>query len=41
MKYLEHVSEPWFSLILLGLKTVEGRLNKGRFHDMKEGDIIQ
>jgi ASC-1-like (ASCH) protein len=41
MKYIEHVSEPWFSLILLGLKTVEGRLNKGRFSEMKEGDIIQ
>jgi ASC-1-like (ASCH) protein len=41
MKYTEHVSEPWFSLILLGLKTVEGRLNKGRFGDMKEGDIIE
>jgi ASC-1-like (ASCH) protein len=41
MKYVEHVSEPWFSLILLGLKKVEGRLNKGRFGEMKEGDIIE
>lgn len=39
--YIESVSEPWFSLISLGLKTVEGRKNKGRFHDMKIGDIIQ
>lgn len=39
--YTENVSEPWFSLINLGLKTVEGRKNKGRFHDMKVGDIIE
>jgi len=39
--YIESVSEPWFSLILLGLKKVEGRKNKGRFYDMKIGDIIQ
>jgi len=39
--YIESLSEPWFSLISLGLKKVEGRRNKGRFHDMKIGDIIQ
>jgi len=39
--YIENVSEPWFSLILLGLKTVEGRKNKGRFKDMKVGDIVE
>jgi ASC-1-like (ASCH) protein len=39
--FREHLSEPWFTLISLGLKTVEGRLNKGRFHDLKEGDIIE
>jgi len=39
--YTENVSEPWFSLINLGLKTVEGRKNKGRFHDMQLGDIIE
>ncbi len=37
----EHLSEPWFTLISLGLKTVEGRLNKGRFQEMKVGDIIE
>lgn len=26
-----HVSEPWFTLIKKDDKTVEGRLNKGRF----------
>lgn len=40
-KYVENVSEPWFSLILLGLKTVEGRKNKGRFKEMQVGDIIE
>lgn len=36
----ETVSEPWFTLIKLGHKTVEGRLNVGRFKHFKEGDII-
>ena len=40
-KYIENVSEPWFSLIKLGLKTIEGRRNKGRFKEMKIGDIIK
>jgi len=39
--YTETLSEPWFSLISLGLKVVEGRRNKGRFHDMKVGDIVE
>ena len=39
--YIETLSEPWFTLISLGLKTVEGRKNKGRFKEMKPGDIIQ
>jgi len=38
--YKEHLSEPWFSLISLGLKTCEGRLHKHRFQTYKEGDII-
>ena len=41
IKYVEHLSEPWFTLIGLGLKTVEGRRNKGKFKEMKVGDIIQ
>ena len=36
----EHLSEPWFTLISLGLKTCEGRLHKHRFKDYKIGDII-
>jgi ASC-1-like (ASCH) protein len=39
--YTEHLSEPWFTLISLGLKTVEGRKNKGRFKDMNIGEIIK
>lgn len=41
VKYSEHLSEPWFSLISLGLKTVEGRLNKGRFQEMQVNDIVE
>ena len=41
IKYNEHLSEPWFTLISLGLKTVEGRKNKGKFKEMQVGDIIQ
>ncbi len=39
--YVENLSEPWFTLITLGLKTVEGRKNKGRFKEMRVGDIIE
>lgn len=39
--YIEHLSEPWFSLISLKLKTVEGRKNKGRFKEMRVGDIVE
>jgi ASC-1-like (ASCH) protein len=41
MNYSKNVSEPWFSLISTGLKTVEGRLNKGEFKEMKVGEIIE
>lgn len=40
-KYSEHLSEPWFTLISLGLKTIEGRLNKSRFKEMQIGDIVE
>lgn len=36
----KNVSEPWFSLIKLGIKSVEGRLNKGDFKDLRINDII-
>lgn len=38
--YKKNVSEPWFSLINLGLKKVEGRLGKGDFVKMKKDDIV-
>lgn len=34
------VQEPYLSFILNGQKTVEGRLNKGKFKDLKIGDIL-
>ena len=40
MNYRKHLSEPWFSLVKLGIKTVEGRLNKGVFSQMKVDDTI-
>lgn len=36
----KNVSEPWFSLIALGLKKVEGRLDKGDFAEAKAGDTV-
>lgn len=39
--YVENLSEPWFTLISLGLKTVEGRKNKGVFKEMKVGELIK
>jgi ASC-1-like (ASCH) protein len=39
--YKMHLSEPWFSLIGLGIKDVEGRLNRGKFKELKQGDIIE
>jgi ASC-1-like (ASCH) protein len=41
MNYSKNVSEPWFSLISKGFKTVEGRLNKGDFKEMKVGDNVE
>jgi hypothetical protein len=36
----KNLSEPWFSLIKLGLKKCEGRLKKGDFEKIKKGDFI-
>jgi ASC-1-like (ASCH) protein len=36
-----HLSEPWFTLIALNIKTVEGRKNKLKFKDLTVGDTIQ
>lgn len=40
MIYEKSVLEPWFSLIQNGVKTVEGRPNKGMFSNLKKGDYI-
>jgi ASC-1-like (ASCH) protein len=39
--YVEHLSEPWFTLISIGMKVFEGRKNKGRFKEMQIGDIVK
>ena len=39
--YEMNVSEPWFSLIVTGSKTIEGRLKKGQFAKMKKGEIVK
>uniref|UniRef100_A0A6C0KVG0 ASCH domain-containing protein n=1 Tax=viral metagenome TaxID=1070528 RepID=A0A6C0KVG0_9ZZZZ len=36
-----NVSQPWFDYIKLGKKTIEGRLNKGMFSQLKKDDIIK
>lgn len=41
MNYIEHLSEPWFTEINEGRKTIEGRKNKGRFANMKVGETIE
>ncbi|CAL8463342.1 g2876 [Coccomyxa elongata] len=40
MHLRKRVSEPWFTLISMGLKQVEGRLNKGDFARLETGDVI-
>jgi ASC-1-like (ASCH) protein len=39
--YSEHLSEICFTLINLGLKTVEVRLNKGDYSKMNIGEVIE
>jgi len=38
--FKKNISEPWFSLMKLGMKTCEGRLQKGDFINIKENDIL-
>ena len=40
MEYNFNVQEPWFSEIKNGNKKVEGRLNKGKFKEIKINDVI-
>lgn len=41
VNYTSTVSEPWFSYIASGKKTIEGRLNKGTFKLMQIGEIVK
>lgn len=42
MKLFEiNVQEPYFTFIIEGKKTVEGRLNKGKFAEMQPGDMLK
>jgi ASC-1-like (ASCH) protein len=40
-EYVKHLSEPWFSLILHEIKTIEGRRNMGDFNEIQVGDTIR
>ena len=40
MNIKKHLSEKWFTILMLGLKTVEGRLNKGDFKLRREHNNI-
>ena len=35
-----HKQEPYYSMVINGLKTVEGRLNKGIFAELEIGDVL-
>jgi ASC-1-like (ASCH) protein len=35
-----NVQEPYLSFVLNGQKTIEGRLNKGKFKDLQIGDVL-
>ena len=39
-QHCHHVSEPWITLIGTHAKTVEGRLKRGSFSEIKVGDCI-
>ena len=38
--YEKHLCEPWFTLVAIGLKKGEGRLDRGDFSKMQPNDII-
>ncbi|EAY14327.1 Archaea-specific enzyme related to ProFAR isomerase, putative [Trichomonas vaginalis G3] len=37
----KHLSEPWFSYVEQGKKTIEGRLEREEWSKIKPGDIIE
>ena len=40
-RYVVHVQQPWFDFIVEGKKIYEGRLNRGKFSEMKIDDIVE
>ena len=40
MKYHNHRAEPYFTFLKNGQKTIEGRIRKGKYADIREGDEI-
>ena len=40
MRMVKRLNEPWFTLIAMGLKRVEGRLDKGDFSTVSRDDTI-
>jgi ASC-1-like (ASCH) protein len=38
--YRKHINDPWFSVIAIGCKTIEGRLNRDDWARIEEGDQI-
>lgn len=40
-KIIINIQEPYKTFVLNGIKTVEGRINKGKFATMKIGDILE
>ena len=40
MLYESHKQEPWFSLIATMEKSIDGRLKKGKYAEIKPGDYL-
>lgn len=40
MKYYNHRTEPYFTFLKNGQKTIEGRVRKGQYRNIKPGDEI-
>lgn len=38
--YRKYLNDPWFSLVAVGCKTIEGRLHRDDWAKMEEGDHI-
>lgn len=36
-----NIQEPYFNFIMSGKKTIEGRLNKGKFINLQIGDVLR